>query len=158
VANQKVEYLTDEGRARLEAELEHLRRVRRPEIAERIRLAKQEGDVTDNAGYEDAKHEQSLVEGRIRELEALLERAVRIDPEAEESADVIRVGSTVTVVEDGAEPETYHIVGSAEADPVGGRISNECPLGRALLGHHEGELVEVQTPSGPLNIRILKVE
>jgi transcription elongation factor GreA len=153
--DEKVHYLTDEGRARLEEELHHLRTVRRVEIAESIGDAKREGDVSENAGYEDAKHEQAFVEGRIAELEALLRRAVRIGGN---SGDTVSLGCRVTICEEGLQPETYHIVGSAEADPTAGRISNECPMGQALMGHHPGEQVSFRAPGGTLSIRIVKVE
>jgi transcription elongation factor GreA len=153
--DEKVNYLTDEGRARLEQELHYLRTVRRVEIAESIGDAKREGDVSENAGYEDAKHEQAFVEGRIAELETLLRRAVRIGGN---SGDTVNLGCRVTICENGGEPETYHIVGSAEADPTAGRISNECPLGQALIGHHPGDLVSFRAPGGMVTVRIVSVE
>lgn len=156
--DQRVEYLTDEGRARLQEELDYLRNVRRVEIAERIREAKREGDVSENAGYEDAKHEQAFVEGRIVELEALLKRARRIVDDRANSAGSVQLGRRVTVCEEGQQPETYHIVGSAEADPASGRISNECPLGQALLGRRAGDEIQVKTPGGPVAVRIVSVE
>jgi transcription elongation factor GreA len=155
--HDRADYLTDEGRAKLEDELQHLRTVRRMEIAERIREAKAEGDVSENAGYEDAKHEQAFVEGRIVELDDLLKRAKRI---ADDGGNVgrVAVGSRVTVREDGYQPERYLIVGSAEADPSDGRISYQCPLGQALIGHGEGEEVQVKAPNGRVSVRILKIE
>lgn len=155
--DEKVDYLTDEGRLRLEEELHILRTVRRVEIAERIREAKREGDVTENAGYEDAKHEQAFVEGRIADLEDLLKRARRIEEESSGNGS-IALGSRVTIREDGYEPETYLIVGSAEADPAAGRISNQCPLGQALIGHRQGESVQVKTPAGRVSVTVLRVE
>jgi len=156
--DERVQYLTDEGRARLEQELQHLHTVRRPEIAQRIREAKREGDVSDNAGYEDAKHEQSFIEGRISELEALLKRAVRIEGDEASSLDVVTLGCRVTICEDGCDPETYHVVGSVEADPTAGRISNECPLGQALLGRRPGDEVQVKTPGGRMTVRVLRIQ
>ncbi len=156
--DEKVDYLTDAGRERLEKELHHLRTVRRVEVAERIREAKAEGDISENAGYEDAKHEQSFVEGRISELEALLQRAVRIQDEAGPSGGTVILGCRVTILENGAEPETYQIVGSVEADPANGLISNQCPLGQALLGRRVGSEATVKTPGGLMTVRILKVD
>jgi len=158
VATNTVEYLTEDGRRRLEEELHFLRTVRRAEIAQRIREAKREGDVSENAGYEDAKHEQALIEGRIEELERLLKHAVPITAESAEQPGVVTLGCRVTICEEGGEPEVYQIVGSAEADPLAGRISNQCPLGQALLGRHAGEVVVVRTPSGPMRVRVLRVE
>ncbi len=152
----RTDYLTDEGRQRLETELHHLRTVRRVEIADRIREAKQEGDVSENAGYEDAKHEQGFVEGRIAEIEDLLKRAVRIKQDA--NHDIVTVGSTVVVQECGEEPETYRIVGSAEADPLAGLISNECPMGMALLGKRCGARASFETPAGPIEVTILAIQ
>jgi transcription elongation factor GreA len=155
--DERVDYLTDEGRARLEEELHHLRTVRRVEISERIREAKREGDVSENAGYEDAKHEQAFVEGRISELEDLLKRAVRIQEDTSNSG-TITLGCRVTLREDGYDAETYSIVGSAEADPSAGRISNQCPLGQAILGHRSGDEVQVKTPGGRVTVRVISVD
>jgi len=148
--------LTREGYARLQEELDFLRTVRRREVADHIRVAKEDGDITENAGYEAAKSEQAFLEGRIMTLEAMLKNAVFI--EENEPTDVVKPGCRVTVVEEGGEPETFQIVGSAEADPAHGRISNESPLGRALLGHKAGEEVSVQTPGGPSRFQIVHVE
>lgn len=154
--DEKVVYLTDAGRERMEKELHYLRTVRRVEIAERIREAKREGDVSENAGYEDAKHEQAFVEGRITELEDLLKRAVRIQDES--APDEVAVGCTVTICEDGSPAETYRIVGSAEADPTDGSISNECPLGQALLGKRVGEKASFETPGGIVEVTVVSIE
>jgi transcription elongation factor GreA len=148
--------LTPEGRAKLKAELDHLLTVRRPQVAEQLRQSIDGGDLTENVGYEDAKHEQSFVEGRILTLETLLKRAVVVeDAQASES---VTFGSLVTVKEqDGAE-ERYRIVGSAEADAREGRISNESPLGRALLNHRVGDEVTVEAPDGDLQFKILDIK
>ena len=148
--------LTREGYARLQEELDFLRTVRRREVADHIRVAKEDGDITENAGYEAAKSEQAFLEGRIMTLEAMLKNAVFI--EENEPTDVVKPGCRVTVVEEGGEPETFQIVGSAEADPAHGRISNESPLGRALLGHKAGEEVSIQTPGGPSRFQIVHIE
>jgi len=148
--------LTHEGYRRFEAELNYLRKVRRSEVAERLRNAIDEGgELTENAEYEDAKNEQAFVEGRIQELEILLGNAVIIDDVGPE--DIARLGSLVTVQEENGAPETYHIVGAAEANPREGRISNQSPLGQALLGKRVGDAVEVRTPDGPLTFRVVEI-
>src|SRR5256885_39970 len=148
--------LTKEGLQQLEAELDQLVQVRRGEIAERIRAARDFGDIAENAEYTDAKNEQSLVEGRIATLEAMVHNAVVIEDEPRE-AGVVAVGARVTVgTEDG--DEAYTIVGAAEADPLRGRISNESPLGRALLGQRAGDEVEWTSPSGTSTVKVLSVE
>jgi transcription elongation factor GreA len=147
--------LTKEGLRQLEAELDQLVQVRRGEIAERIRQARDFGDIAENAEYTEAKNEQGLVEGRIMTLEAMVRNAVVIEDEPRE-AGVVGVGAQVTVsTEDGE--ESYSIVGAAEADPLHGRISNESPLGRALLGHQAGDEVEWTAPSGTSQLKILSV-
>jgi len=148
--------LTKEGFARLQEELEYLRTVRRREVAEHIRKAKEDGDISENAGYDVAKAEQAFLEGRIMTLENMLNSAVLI--EENQTTDTVTLGCRVTVVEDGGEPETFQIVGSAEADPTSGRISNQSPLGRALLGREVGEEVTIQTPDGSSRFRILNIE
>jgi transcription elongation factor GreA len=147
--------LTKEGLQRLQGELDQLVLVRRSEVAERIRQARDFGDISENAEYTEAKNEQSLVEGRIQTLEAMIRLAVVIEDEPREEG-VVGVGASVTVnTEDG--DETYAIVGAAEADPLHGRISNESPLGRALLGHRAGEEVEWTSPIGTSRVKILAV-
>lgn len=147
--------LTKEGLRQLEEELDQLVRVRRGEVAERIRQSRDFGDITENAEYAEAKNEQSLVEGRIQTLEGMIRNAVVIEDEPREEG-VVGVGAEVTVGTDEGE-ETYHIVGPAEADPRMGRISNESPLGRALLGHRAGDEVEWTSPSGTSRVKILDV-
>ncbi|MBI4785676.1 MAG: transcription elongation factor GreA [Chloroflexi bacterium] len=150
---EKPIFLTPEGRAKLEAELENLRTVRRAQVAERIHSAKEEGDIMENSAYDEAKNEQAFVEGRIMTIEQMLKNAVLIG--ATRAADTVGIGSYVTVVERGSrEDEVYQIVGSAEADPARGRISNESPVGRALLGKRAGEEATVKTPDG---VRYLKI-
>lgn len=151
----KPTYLTMEGKRKLEQELEYLRTVRRPEIAKQIHEAKEGGDIMENAGYDEAKNIQAFVEGRIMTLEALLNNVQII--EKPEQGDVVCLGSRVTVMEKGGSPEIYHIVGPAEADPRQGRISDESPLGRSLLGHRVGDLVTVHTPDGPIEFEILAI-
>lgn len=148
--------LTPEGRARFEAELDYLRSVKRPKIADQLRQAVDGGDLSENVGYEDAKHEQSFVEGRILTLESLLKKAVIV--EGERAATAVGFGSQVTVKERGGGEESFRIVGSVEADPGNGRISNESPLGRALLDRRVGDEVAVEAPDGVLYFQILDIQ
>ena len=150
------EYLTAEGLKKLEAELEYLKNTRRVEVANRLHEAMAEGEVEENPEYEDAKNEQAFVEGRILDIETLLANAVLIENKG--PANEIRLGSKVTISEVGSgDKEHYTIVGSAEADPMNGRISNESPIGRALLGHKLNETVQVQTPQGSLKLKITHI-
>jgi len=148
-------YLTREGFERLQQELEYLRSEKRIEVADRLRNALEDGELIENAELEAAKNEQSFVEGRIKELEMLLSNAHLIDETAK--SDCVQVGSKVTVQEEGLEPEEYTIVGAAEADPRLGRISNESPLGKALLNQKAGDKVKVEAPGGEFEIEILSV-
>ncbi|HHY97699.1 MAG TPA: transcription elongation factor GreA [Firmicutes bacterium] len=149
--------LTLDGIKRLEQELDYLKTVRRREVANRIKEAKEFGDISENSEYEDAKNEQAFVEGRIIQLEKLLRNARVID-ESNGESDAVTLGSRVTVRGlDGEEAKEYTIVGSAEADPARLRISNESPVGRALLGRKAGSIVEVEVPMGKLELEILKV-
>jgi transcription elongation factor GreA len=150
-------YLTAEGAEKLKVELEQLKGPRRVDLAKRLRAAIQQGDLSENADYQSAKEEQGFLEGRIQELEYLLSNA-KIIEEHNGKRDVAEVGAHVTVQEDGEAPETYMLVGAKEADPRNGRISNESPIGKAVIGHKAGEKVEVETPSGILLLKIVKVE
>ena len=143
--NNKPTYVSREGLAHLRAELDEMIAVKRPEIAARISEAKEHGDLSENAEYEEAKNEQAFVEGRIAELEHKIKSAVIIDEER--PSDHVSIGSTVEVDADEG-LMTYHIVGSTEAKPADGRISNESPVGRALLGRKVGEKVVVKVPAG----------
>ena len=147
--------LTPDGLRKLERELHELITVRRPEVAERIRTAREFGDISENAEYIEAKNDQGLLEGRIQELEGLIWHASLIDP-ADHANGVVDVGAEVRVRSDDGD-ETYFIVGAAEADPLQGRISNESPLGRALIGHRAGERVEWQSPGGSSRVEIVAV-
>ncbi len=149
-------FLTPEGLQKLEEELEFLKTVRRPQIARDIHEAKMDGDVSENAGYEEAKRQQAFLEGRIMTIDAILKNAVII--ESDRSNDNVGLGARVTVLEEGFEPETYTIVGSAEANPGAGRISNESPLGKALLGHKAGDRVAYDSPGGHVQMEILQIE
>lgn len=152
------EYITATGLEKLKQRLEHLKTVRRPEIARQIHDAKEEGDISENAGYEIAKHNQALLEGEISDLESTIKRAVII--EDNHRTDEVSIGSKVTVVEVGEEdfPETFRIVGSSEAAPSEGRISNESPVGAALLGHAKNDEVIVETPGGKVRFRIVDIQ
>ncbi|MDQ4076537.1 MAG: transcription elongation factor GreA [Chloroflexota bacterium] len=148
--------LTTEGKKKLEEELAYLREEKRPQVAERIRQAKEEGDLRENAEYDDAKLEQGFVEGRIRELEYLLKNVQIIESNG---GSTVSVGSTVTIREEGTDyDETYTLVGATEANPSNGRISNESPLGRALLGKKKGAQVNVDTPGGEVVFNIVNVQ
>jgi transcription elongation factor GreA len=152
-----VTYLTLEGYEKLEAELENLRTVRRQEIADRLREA-MEGDnlgLDPDAEFEAAKNEQAFLEGRIKELEILLASARLIDEN--KKSDSVQVGSKVKIQEEGVDPEDYVIVGAAECDPREGRISNESPLGQALMDHRVGESVSVHAPAGTFKVKILSI-
>jgi transcription elongation factor GreA len=152
--NNKPAYLSQEGLDKLREELNEMVTVRRAEVAARIQEAKEHGDITENAEYEDAKNEQAFVEGRIQTLSALIKNAVLIDEHA--STAFVGIGSTVDVEsEDGK--ETFRIVGSAEANPAEGRISNESPVGRALLGHRKGDKVQVSVPAGSWTYKIVGI-
>ncbi|MFQ5879232.1 MAG: transcription elongation factor GreA [Dehalococcoidia bacterium] len=149
--------LTREGFARLEEELEHLRTARRPQVARRIQEAKELASAQNNPEYDDAKNEQAFVEGRILTLERITQNAVIIDEEEAHHASTVQLGSTVTVVNHRGEQEHYTIVGSAEATPKEGRISNESPVGQALLGKRVGEEVTVTVPAGTLRFTIMRI-
>jgi transcription elongation factor GreA len=149
--------LTEAGMRRLEEELEYLKGIRRKEIAERIKQAKAFGDLFENAEYDDAKNEQAFVEGRILQLEQTL-RSARVIDNHEGLPEVVSVGSTVRLHDVAAGHDiSYTIVGSAEADPLSERISNESPVGRALIGRRKGETVTVRVPAGTLKYTILEI-
>ncbi len=150
-------YLTKEGFQKLQEELDYLRTVKRQEVAERLHEAMEGGELIENAEYEAAKNEQAFVEGRIQELEIILAAAHIInDGHSQLDPTTVEVGDTVTIEEDGGSPEEYTIVGAAEADPRAGKISNESPLGKALLNHHPGDVVTVDAPGGSFKVKILK--
>jgi transcription elongation factor GreA len=148
-------YLTSEGEKKLQAELAELTGPRREELAQRLRSAIQMGDLSENADYHKAKEDQAFLEGRIQEIEFLLRNVVIIE---KTKGDVVTFGSTVTVQEEDNDPETYYLVGAKEADPRNGRISNESPIGSALIDHKVGEVVEADTPGGKIKFKILKIE
>jgi transcription elongation factor GreA len=152
---QPTHYLTPEGEAKLRAELKELTGPRREELAQRLRSAIQMGDLSENADYHKAKEDQGFLEGRIQEIEKILSTAVIVE---KKQSDVVEVGSNVTIQEDDYDPETFDLVGATEANPRNGKISNESPFGKALLGHKVGETVEAETPGGKIKLKILKIE
>jgi len=150
--------LTKEGLQKLERELEHLKAVRRPQVAERIRQSKELASTQNNAEYDDAKNEQAFVEGRILTLEKLMQDAILIDEEEAHHTTTVKIGSTVSVTEGKGTPERlFTIVGSAEADPKEGKISNESPVGQALLGKRVGDEVQIDVPKGVLRYTVAKI-
>jgi transcription elongation factor GreA len=149
-------YLTPEGEAKLNAELQELKGPKREELSQRLRSAIQMGDLSENADYHKAKEDQGFLEGRIQELEAILRNTVII--EEKKGQDYIFIGSHVTIQEDTFDPETYHLVGPTEADPRKGKISHESPIGRALMNKKVGDIAEADAPSGKIKFKILKIE
>ncbi len=149
-------FLTLEGRNKLEGELKHLREVKRPEVAEIIRMAKEFSDTVDNAEFEEAKNEQAFIEGRILTIEKIVANAIII--ESDHNHETVRLGSKVTVVNSEGDREEFTIVGSAEVDPRLGKISNESPVGRALLGRKLGEAVEVAAPAGLMQFHVVSID
>ncbi|MTT32464.1 transcription elongation factor GreA [Terrilactibacillus sp. BCM23-1] len=157
MAEKKMHYMTAEGKAKLEQELEHLITEKRKEVVERIKIARSFGDLSENSEYDAAKDEQAFVESRISQLEQMIRDSVII--EDDESTDVVKIGKSVTFKElpDGDE-ETYMIVGSAESDPFEGKISNDSPMARSLIGLSVGEEVSVATPGGDIRVKIVSVK
>lgn len=155
--NNEASYLTPEGAARLREELEYLKGPGRDELSKRLRSAIQQGDLSENADYTKAKEDQGFMEGRIQELERVLRNVVIIEEENVKRGEV-NVGTHVTIQEDDFPTETYFLVGPKEADPRQGRISYESPIGRAMVGHHVGDIIEADTPNGVLKFKIVKIE
>ncbi|AMX82808.1 transcription elongation factor GreA [Geobacillus thermoleovorans] len=158
MANEKQYPMTKEGKEKLEQELEYLKTVKRKEVVERIKIARGFGDLSENSEYDAAKDEQAFVESRIQMLENMIRNAVIIE-EDKENPDVVSLGKSVTFIElpDGEE-ETYTIVGSAEADPFEGKISNDSPIAKSLIGRRVGDEVTVQTPGGEMLVKIVAVK
>ncbi|MEO7665323.1 MAG: transcription elongation factor GreA [Candidatus Limnocylindrales bacterium] len=152
--NNKPTYITPDGLEKLRKELEEMVSMRRPEIAQRIHDAKEHGDLSENAEYEDAKNEQAFVEGRIQLVESLIKNATLIDEH--HSTDHVQIGSTVAVDSPDGK-ESFTIVGSTEARPTEGRISNESPVGRALLGRKKGDKISVRVPAGDISYTIVGI-
>lgn len=158
MSNNQPIFLTPEGLQKVKEELEYLTTVRRREVAQMIAEAKAEGDISENAGYDEAKTAQGFLEGRIRELEAILKNA-KIISDDDAAPDVVVIGRTVVVREEGSDlEEEYMIVGPPEADPSNGKISNESPMGRALLHKRVGDKAVVDSPGGQIVFEILQVK
>ncbi|WP_164668530.1 transcription elongation factor GreA [Virgibacillus doumboii] len=158
MATEKSFYMTQEGKEKLESELHYLKTERRQEVVERIKVARGFGDLSENSEYDAAKDEQAFVESRISQVETMIRNAVIIEND-NDNPDIVSLGKSVTFKElpDGEE-ETYTIVGSAEADPFEGKISNDSPMAKSLLGHEIGTEVTVTTPGGDIQVQIVKVE
>ena len=157
MAEEKTFPMTLEGKKKLEEELEDLKTNKRAEVIKRIKIARSFGDLSENSEYESAKDEQSFVEGRIKEIDNMLNHAEIIDNENVD-VDEVSVGKSVTFQEEDDDPETYQIVGAAEADPLNGKISNESPIAKGLVGHKKGEKVTVTTPGGEMTVTIIDVK
>lgn len=149
-------YLTEEGLKKLEEELKQLKEVRRKEITLQIEQAKEFGDLSENAEYHSAKEEQAFTEGRIIELEALIKNAIIIKP-TKNQVNIINIGSKILIF-NGNKKKEYQIVGSAEANPSVGKISNKSPLGQAFLGRRVGEIIELKVPEGKIKVTILTIK
>jgi transcription elongation factor GreA len=158
LAAEKVFPMTQAGKEKLEQELEYLKTVKRKEVVERIKIARSFGDLSENSEYDSAKEEQAFVEGRVTTLENMIRNAKIIEDDGS-SSDTVTLGKSVTFVElpDGDE-ETYTIVGSAEADPFEGKISNDSPIAKSLLGKKIDEEVTVQTPGGEMKVKIVSIK
>ncbi len=151
-------YLTAEGAEKLRQELAYLETTKRKELAERLRSAIQMGDLSENADYHKAKEDQAFLEGRIQELKYTLQNAEIIDESHNGKREVVDIGATVTIQEGEYEPETYQLVGAKEANPREGKISNESPIGQALLGKRVGDEVVVQAPGGQMRFKVLDIQ
>jgi transcription elongation factor GreA len=157
MANEKQFPMTAAGKQKLEDELDFLKTVKRKEVVERIKIARSFGDLSENSEYDSAKEDQAFVEGRIAQLESMIRNAVIIN-ENESNKDIVRLGTTVTFVEvPTGDEESYTIVGSAEADPLEGRISNDSPIAKSMIGRTIGENVKVLTPGGEMEIKIVSI-
>ena len=158
MAEEKTFPMTLEGKKKLEDELEEYRLKRRPEVIKRIKIARSYGDLSENSEYESAKEEQAMVESRIAQIENMLQYAEIIDNE-DVDKDEVSMGRTITIQElPDEETEEYQIVGESESDPFNGKISNESPMAKGLLGHKVGEVVEVEVPNGTIKLKIVKVD
>lgn len=150
--------LTEEGYENLEKELDHLINVKRREVAKRIKVAREFGDISENSEYDDAKNEQAFVEGRIKEIENMIRNA-RIVKDEDVNDETVNIGTTVKLKDvDSGEEFTYTIVGSAEADPLNNKISNQSPIGKSIIGHKVGDVVKVEVPSGITSYEILFIK
>jgi len=149
--------LTPQGYLELEQELNELKNVVRPRIIKDLKDARAQGDLSENADYDSARDEQAQVEARIKELEYKLEHST-IASKSDAGADVVSIGSKVVIVYDDGEEDEYEIVGSLEADPFENKVSNESPIGKAIIGHKKGEVVEVESPNGSYEVTIKDVQ
>lgn len=154
---EKIYPMTKEGLEKLELELDDLKMVKRPEVIDRIKIARSYGDLSENSEYEAAKDEQAFIEGRISTVETMIRYAEIVDNTKVDKNEV-SLGKTVTFKEDGEESETYQIVGTAEADPFEMKISNESPIAQALIGHKTGDMVTVPLPVGEMIVKIIEVK
>lgn len=156
--SEKETLVTEEGLQKLKEELEHLITVKRPEVVEKIKVARSFGDLSENSEYDAARNEQAFIESRIQQLQKMIRNAKIIDA-SQEASDVVTIGRTVIFQElpDG-ELEEYTIVGSTEADPLAGKISNDSPMAKGLLGRKKGEEVSIHTPSGEIRVKIIEVK
>ena len=159
MSEEKEYYVTEEGLQKLKDELEQLITEKRKEVVERIKVARSFGDLSENSEYDAAKDEQAFVESRIQQLENMIRHAVIIEENQDDNVNVVSIGKSVKFIEqpDGEE-ETYTIVGSAESDPLEGKISNDSPMAKSLIGREVGEEVAVQTPGGEINVKIVEVK
>lgn len=159
-ADDKAVLVTKPGLKKLQEELKHFKEIRRREVAARLKEAIAYGDLSENSEYEEAKNEQAFVEGRILELETMITNAKIIHEEEKGGVDTVQIGTTVTVqnLTEADEPETYTIVGSTEADPTEHKISNESPIGSALIGKAKGDQIRVKVPAGLFEYKVLKIK
>ncbi|MGM8213799.1 transcription elongation factor GreA [Virgibacillus sp. W0430] len=158
MSTEKSYYMTLEGKEKLEKELHYLKTERRQEVVERIKVARDFGDLSENSEYDSAKEEQAFVESRIAQVEKMIRNAVIIENDNDNS-DIVSLGKSVTFKElPNGEEETYTIVGSAEADPFEGKISNDSPMAKSLLGHEKGTEVLVTTPGGDIQVKIVDIQ
>ncbi|AEN99063.1 transcription elongation factor GreA [Fructilactobacillus sanfranciscensis] len=150
--------MTKDGQIKLEKELEDLKTNQRPHVIEQIKIARSYGDLSENSEYKSAKNEQALLESRINTVEHMLQFAQIVD-DIKTASDEVSVGKTVTFKElPDEEPEEYQIVGAAEADPLAGKVSNDSPIARGLLGHKVGEKIDIEIPDGTMHVEILGVD
>jgi len=157
MSKQEATYLTAEGKTRLKTELAEMLGPQREELSKRLRSAIEMGDLSENADYHKAKEDQAFLEGRILELQYILSNAIVIENDGKPK-DVVTVGAHITIQEENYPAETYHLVGAKEADPRNGKISNASPIGKSLLNHRVGDVVEADSPGGMLKFKILKIE
>ncbi|MFC0270096.1 transcription elongation factor GreA [Metabacillus herbersteinensis] len=158
MAQEKIFPMTKAGKEKLEQELEYLKAVKRKEVVERIKIARSFGDLSENSEYDSAKEEQAFVEGRVTTLENMIRNAKIIEEDSANS-NTVSLGKTVTFVElPNGDEETYTIVGSAEADPLEGKISNDSPIAKSLMGRQVGDKVSAQTPGGELSVKIVSIK